>query len=67
MPSPIKLALQLPGLIALIAAMSAAAGQLRLDTPQASLQALRKIQCSLKDGDIGSLDERLAGPDRIVR
>lgn len=69
-----KFILPLAGLLAgTIITFSAAAGQLKLDTPQANLVAMRKIQCSLKDGEPvtyywnGFTYSRVPGePDRLL-
>lgn len=56
--STTRTALSLPALaraVALAAALAAAgatAGQLKLDTPAENLAAMRKFQCSLKDGEV---------------
>ncbi len=67
---PIRIALL--GLAGLVAA-SAGAAQLKLDTPRDHLIAMRKIQCSLKDGEVvtwywnGYAYSRVPGePDRLL-
>lgn len=51
MPSPTNLLARLLPMLAVVVAADAGAAQLKLDTPRDSLTAVRKIQCSLKDGE----------------